>query len=1013
MTRLTCVAALVLYALATRPTAQTVYPTGTTIYDPDKSWNGFTVLSPLATPAVLVIDMNGNVVKRWEDFNNSAGGPARVLPGGIVMSASGARPPHQESLELIRRDFDGKDLWRFSRSEQIATRDGGTVWSARQHHDWQLESFPAGYYSPENTPDANSGNTLILTHTDRMQPKVADVVLGDDRLIEVSSKGEIVWEWVASDHIDELGFAADARAAIKTARSFNKARGSYDWLHINSATYVGPNQWFDKGDMRFAPNNVIISSREASLLAIVGLDGKIVWRMGPDFSASKELRAIRQIIGQHHAHLIPKRLPGAGNLLVFDNGGSSGYGFVNPLAPDGVGAFARATSRVLEINPVTLELIWSYTNPRFFSTNISSAQRLPNGNTLVTAGAGGRLFEVTKEGAIVWEYMFPMFAGGGPNPSNAVYRAYRIPYGWIPQLAKPSEQRVTPPALGEFRVSASGARSGSLAAADCTAERLGTSVAPSAIGEPVRSVTLSAPSWVEATGGVPAHCRVNGSMASIDTASTARPINFSVVLPASWSRHAAQLGGGGMNGIVPNLTGSGPGAQGSSLLDRGFATYGSDSGHQAAFGARGGAGRGGAPGANVSDDWALNEEAIRNLGYAQMKKTHDAAMVIIERAYGERPSFNYYIGTSQGGREALTVAQRYPADYDGIAANVPIVGFSTLMLAPELIRIHEKPKANWVTPSKVNAIRGEFIRQCDGLDGLADGIINNYMACRAIFDVTQGAKNRRPWTAKRCPNNVDPNPEDSSANACLTDGQISTLHFTYARYSFATPLAHGTRSFGMWVPTTDPSGSGLILNTRFRGQEGAAEGAPMHAHLGVLGVTGFVMKNLSANPLDYAEGGAFNRRREELSAILDGTDPDLSAFQKRGGKMIVTIGTNDTLASPGAQLDYYQSVLDRMGRATVDGFARLFVMPQTGHGLSGTNYNVDGEGRTIASSPIPNRYDQVGLLFDWVEKGQTPGMSVTVTAGDKSLPLCSYPAYPKYKSGPAGAASAYECATQR
>ena len=85
-----------------------------------------------------------------------------------------------------------------------------------------------------------------------------------------------------------------------------------------------------------------------------------------------------------------------------------------------------------------------------------------------------------------------------------------------------------------------------LTAAECTAERLGATVATSAIGEPVRSVTLSAPSWVEATSGVPAHCRVNGSMAPIDTASTARPINFSVILPASWSRRAAQLGGGGM-----------------------------------------------------------------------------------------------------------------------------------------------------------------------------------------------------------------------------------------------------------------------------------------------------------------------------------------------------------------------------------------------------------------------------------------------------------------------------------
>jgi feruloyl esterase len=159
-----------------------------------------------------------------------------------------------------------------------------------------------------------------------------------------------------------------------------------------------------------------------------------------------------------------------------------------------------------------------------------------------------------------------------------------------------------------------------LTAAECTAERLGATVATSAIGEPVRSVTLSAPSWVEATSGMPAHCRVNGSMAPIDTAGTARPINFSVVLPASWSHRAAQLGGGGMNGIVPNLTGAGPGAQGLSLLDRGFATYGSDSGHQASFGGRRGAPPSGAAQANTSDDWALNEEAIRNLGSSASRR---------------------------------------------------------------------------------------------------------------------------------------------------------------------------------------------------------------------------------------------------------------------------------------------------------------------------------------------------------------------------------------------------------
>ena len=515
-----------------------------------------------------------------------------------------------------------------------------------------------------------------------------------------------------------------------------------------------------------------------------------------------------------------------------------------------------------------------------------------------------------------------------------------------------------------------------IAEADCTAAKLGTEIPANAIGEPVSAVTLNAPQWHAEANGTPAYCSVEGSIAPVDK--NAPPIRFGVALPASWSFRGAQLGGGGMNGIIPRLTG-GVGRGGAPLLQQGFATYGSDSGHQmgglawraewecrsrrggasgqAAPGVPGrgpqGAAAGGKRGPEAqcrvaagecpgfgtpnpdADQWALNNEAITNLGYMQLKKTHDAAMVLMQRAYGARPRYNYFIGSSQGGRESLTVAQRYPADYDGIAAEVPIVNFSTLMLAPELIRIQEKPAANWVPPAKVNAIRGEFMRQCDKLDGLVDGVINNYMACRAIFDVKQGDPNRNPWAAKRCPNNVDPNPQDTSAAACLTDGQISTLKMVYSPYVFATPLANGVKSFGMWVPNTDPSGSGLIANVRYRGQEGAAENAPMHGHLGVLGVTGFLMRDLTANPLDYVEGGPLNKRRVELSAILDSTNPDLSAFQKRGGKLIVVIGTNDTLASPGAQLAYYQSVLDRMGRAAVDSFARFFVLPQTDHGLSG------------------------------------------------------------------------------
>lgn len=552
--------------------------------------------------------------------------------------------------------------------------------------------------------------------------------------------------------------------------------------------------------------------------------------------------------------------------------------------------------------------------------------------------------------------------------------------------------------------------------ADCAAEKLGASIPVSAIGEPVAGVTLSAPVWTSAAGAAPAYCTVNGSMAPVSKEANARPINFQVVLPASWSRRAAQLGGGGMNGMIPNLLGGADMGPGASLIQTGFATYGSDSGHQMSFGF--GRGRPGGPGgvpsaAGAGDDWALNDEAIKNLGYMQLKKTHDAAMVLIERIYGEKPRFNYFFGSSQGGREALTVAQRYPADYDGIAANVPIVSFSSLMLAPELIRIQEKPLANYVPPAKVNAIRGEFMRQCDKLDGLVDGIINNYMACRAIFDRTQAPRNSNPWIAKRCSNNVDPNPGDTTGNACLTDGQIATLNFVYSRYQFATPLANGVKSFGMWTPNTDPSGSGLIVPNRFRGQEGAGDDAPMHSHMGALGVTGFLMKDVKANPLDYVEGGALDARRREISEWLDSTNPDLTAFYKRGGKLIVAIGTNDTLASPGAQLDYYQSVVEKMGRKKVEKFARLYVLPQAGHGLSGMNYSVDGEGKSIPTAPIPSTFSRFNLLVEWVEKKTAPPMSVTVTGGSRSLPMCSYPMYPKYKGGPVDTANSYKCAAPK
>jgi feruloyl esterase len=522
-----------------------------------------------------------------------------------------------------------------------------------------------------------------------------------------------------------------------------------------------------------------------------------------------------------------------------------------------------------------------------------------------------------------------------------------------------------------------------IGASDCNLSKLGTDIAPALVGEPVSGVTLNSATWVNATSSNQAYCRVNGAMLPIDPA--APNINFGVTLPNRWTYRYAQLGGGGNDGSIPGLGGA-------TYNNIGMATAGSDSGHQ-----------------NGSNNFALNDESVKNFGYMQMKKTHDAAVVLQQRAYGSAPKFSYWFGSSQGGREGITVAQRYPTDFDGVSIDSPVLAFSSLTLSRAWSRIQEKPLANWVTSVKARAIVREIMRQCDGLDGLLDGVINNYMGCRAIFDVTQGAPHRQPWSALHCPGNADPNPSDTSADACLTDGQIETLQFTYSPYRFATPIANGVTEFGMYWPGTDVSGNNLMVATRYRGQEGASPTAPVFSWLGGPWVVGSLFKDLGANALEYVEGGVLNDRRIELSGWIDSTMPDLSAFKNHGGKLISWLGTNDTLGSPGAMIAYYQSVLDTMGRDAVDSFARLWVIGMMNHVSGGSAYSLNGAGQPNTTFTIPTSIDNQNILIDWVEKGRAPGKATIAVAGTRTMPVCSYPAYPAYVGGPTTDHQSYDC----
>lgn len=440
----------------------TIHPTGTTIYNPEKAFNGYTVFQAAELGAML-INMNGKEEKLWKGLH---GFPNKLFPGGYMMGHKGQRNNrfgYQDNVDLVQVDWDGNVVWEFNQYEYIEDPGQEPRWMARQHHDYQREGNPVGYYVPGMDPKIHSGNTLILAHKNVNNPKISNRNLLDDAIIEVDWEGNIVWEWLCSDHFREYGFSeAERNVLFRDPNLKDLGEGTGDWMHINSMSVLGPNKWYDQGDERFHPDNIIWDARETNITAIISKKtGKVVWKLGPDYTATKELRKMGIIIGQHHAHMIPKGLPGEGNILIYDNGGWAGYGLPSQTSPYGTKAHRRDHSRVLEIDPTTLKVVWQHTpteagylepyhSHHFYSPFISSAQRLPNGNTLITEGSGGRLMEVTQDHELVWEYISPYW--GEKFKLNMIYRAYRVPYSWVPQLDKPEEVAIERIDINSFRV---------------------------------------------------------------------------------------------------------------------------------------------------------------------------------------------------------------------------------------------------------------------------------------------------------------------------------------------------------------------------------------------------------------------------------------------------------------------------------------------------------------------------------------------------------------------------------
>lgn len=507
----------------------------------------------------------------------------------------------------------------------------------------------------------------------------------------------------------------------------------------------------------------------------------------------------------------------------------------------------------------------------------------------------------------------------------------------------------------------------------------GLQIPPSDIGLPtgggaVEKATLVAEQAKDNANGE--YCAVTGLIAPVSPAAPA--IEFQVNLPSAWNGKAVQMGGGGYDGTLVTATGRAAlePADVPTPLKQGFVTLGSDGGHK------------GGPG--FDGRFGLNDEALLNYGKQSIKKTHDVAVEIIRKRYGRGAGRFYFIGGSQGGHEALDAAARYPADYDGVVANFPAYNVTMLHLASLNVgkAVYGNQGAGWLSPAKTRLLTQAVYAACDtvALDGVKDGIISNVAGCNTVFNI----ETVREKLA--CPAGQD-------TDSCLTPAQIAAVGRITSPYRPGFAIA-GMSEFPRW-----PLLEGALFQVSNFGTRPAPANPPAQADALLYNAGAATAKyiitrdpSLDALTFDPNTTPALRARTQEVAKIMDVTDVDLTAFRKKGGKIILVHGTVDDFISPHNTVAYYNRQRELQGPKALDSLLRFYLIPGLGHGMG----------------PFNAKYDGLEVLQEWVEKGHAPG---TLTAVDENLatkgrtrPMCVFPTWPKYTgTGSVDAASSYRC----
>ena len=445
------------------------------------------------------------------------------------------------------------------------------------------------------------------------------------------------------------------------------------------------------------------------------------------------------------------------------------------------------------------------------------------------------------------------------------------------------------------------------------------------------------------------HCKVEGVVGS--------EIRFEVLLPDEWNGKFLMGGGGGFVGSL--------GYQGRFSVNRGYATAATDTGHQ---------------GHGIRAEWAMGRPERRvNYGYLGVHRTTEAAKAIVRAYYGRDAAYSYFYGCSNGGRQAMMSAQRFPQDFDGIVAGAPAHDFSGVLaaFAYNMQRIFPDPEnlsEPVITAQNRQLLESEILRRCDDLDGVKDGFLNDPRACG--FKLTD----------------LPVCPDSAPADHCLTIRQREAIAAVYNGPRNSSGSIYPGLPFG--GESAAAAWQGWITGPSPRMMRDFEEPSSQFG----FATQGFKYLVFQDPEFDYStyDFDDYERDAAHLDGFLNATSADLNGLKKSGGKLLLWHGWSDAALTAYASINYFEEAETR--DASVRDYFRFYLMPGVFH---------------CAGGPGPDRVDWLDALEQWVEQGNAPSDLVATKVEDgrvaKTRPLCVYPERAEYRGGDPNQAASYEC----